>query len=81
MRKNEAEVNVHPFGDGFAIEGKEVVGLEREVDRFGERKLHAEVGVDKEKVLLVYYCVSFRHPVTVGAVKDKQCSCFAAAYA
>ena len=71
MRKNKAEVNAHSFGYGFALEGKEVVGFEREVDRFGECKLHTEVGVDKEKRLFVYHGVRLGLPVAIGAVENK----------
>ena len=77
MRKHETEVNAHPFGHGFVLKGKEVVGLERDVDRISERKLHAEVGVDKEKWLFVYHGVCLGFPVAVGAVENKQCRGFA----
>ena len=73
MRKHETEVNAHSFGHSFALEGEEVVGLEREMDRFGERKFHTKVWVDKEKGLFVYYGVRLSLPITVGAVENKQC--------
>ena len=72
MRKHEAEVNAHSFGHGFSFEGKEVVGFEREVASFDERKLHTEVGVDKEKRFFVYYGVRLGFPVTVGTVENEQ---------
>ena len=73
MRKNEAEVNAHSFGHGFALEGKKVVGFEREMDRIGERKLHTEIGVDKEKGLFVYHGVRLGLPIAVGTVENEQC--------
>lgn len=81
MRKHESEINAHSFGHGVALEGEEVVGLEREVDRFSERELHSEVWVDEEKALLVYHRVRFGLPVAVGTVENEQCRCFAASYA
>ena len=81
MREHEAEVNTHPFGHGFALEGKEVVGFEREMDRISECKFHAKVWVDEEKRLFVYHRVRLGLPVAVGAVKDKQGRGFAAPYA
>ena len=73
MRKHESEVNAHSFGHGVALEGEEVVGLEREVDRFSERELHSEVWVDEEKVLFVYHRVCLGFPVAVGTVEYEQC--------
>ena len=73
MRKHEAEVNAHPFGHGLVLEGKEVVGFEREMDRFGECKLHAEVGVNEGKGFFVYHSVRLGLPVAVGTVKNEQC--------
>ena len=78
MRKYETEVNAHSLGHGFTLEGKEVVGLEREMDRIGERKLHTEVRVDKEKGIFVYYSVRLGLPVAIGAGENKQCRGFAA---
>ena len=72
MRKHEAEVNAHPFGHSFALEGKEMVGFEREMDRISERKFHTKIGVDKEKGLFVYHRVRLGLPVAVGAVENKQ---------
>ena len=72
MREHEAKVNAHSLGHGFAFEGKEVVGFEREMDRIGECKLHAKVWVDKEKGLFVYNGARLGLPVTVGAVENKQ---------
>ena len=72
MRKHEAEVNAYPFGHSFAFEGKEVVGFEREMDRFGERKFHTKVWVDKEKGLFVHHSVRFRFPIAVRTIEDKQ---------
>ena len=62
----------------FALEGEEMVGPEREMDRFGERKLHAEVWIDKEKGLLVHHGVRLGRPVAIGAGENKQCGGFAA---
>lgn len=72
MRKHEAEVNADSFGHGFVLEGKEVVGFEREMDSFGERKLHTEVWVNEEKGLFVYHSVPLGLPIAVGTVENEQ---------
>jgi hypothetical protein len=53
MREHKAEVNAHSFGHSFALEGKEVVGFEREMKRISECKFHTKVWVDKEKRLFI----------------------------
>ena len=81
MCKNEAEVNAHPFGHGFTLEGKEVVGFEREMDRISERKFHTEVWIDKEKGLFMYHRICLSLPVSIGTGENEQGGCLAAPYA
>ena len=50
----------------------EVVGFEREMDSFGERKFHTKIGVDKEKGLFVYHRVRLGLPIAVGTVENEQ---------